>query len=150
MPAFYLSNIHRNAFNYGLPHAERGSEAFSKLRQMKHYDQDLEVVILDEEMRPIGFAIGWMDETMPYAELEPMAVTWWQRRKGLGSALIYELANRIMAKYPHAQGMTGGDQPFYASMGFVTRTEVPVYVFEKEIHKSWDPKSKDENYNLPT
>lgn len=75
VPAFYLSNIHRNAFQYGLPTVEKGSTAFGKLRNMRHYDTNLEIVVLDEEGRPAGFAIGWMDESMPYAELEPLAVT---------------------------------------------------------------------------
>jgi predicted N-acetyltransferase YhbS len=146
VPSFYLSNVHRLSFNYGLPYAENGSRAFEKLRTMKHYDSDLELVIMDEENRPVGFAIGWMDHQMPYAELEPMAVTWWCRRKGLGRALIYELANRIKAKYPHALGMTGGDQPFYASIGFETASSLSIYQYKIEIHKSWDPKSIDENY----
>ena len=73
--SFYLSNVHRSSFNYGLPHAENGSDAFSKMRTMKNYDPKLEVVILDDENRPVGFAVGWMSELMPYAELEPMAVS---------------------------------------------------------------------------
>jgi len=145
---FYLSTIHRHAFNYELPYAEQASKAFSNLRTMKNYDPDLEVVILDQDQRPVGFAIGWMHDKMPYAELEPMGVVWWCRRLGLASALIHELANRIKAKYPHAYGMTGGDQPFYEAIGFKTATKVPVYLFKKDIYKSWDPKSLSEDYKL--
>lgn len=148
VPPFYLSNIHRLSFNYGLPYADQGSRAFEKLRTMRHYDPDLEVVILDEENRPVAFAIGWMSPSMPYAELEPMAVTWWNRRKGLGTALVHELSNRIKTKYPHAYGMTGGDQPFYHDLGFAIAEEVPVYLYKKVIHASWDPLSKDEDLEL--
>ncbi|HOI47296.1 MAG TPA: GNAT family N-acetyltransferase [Bacilli bacterium] len=148
VPAFYLSNVHRMSFNYGFPYAENGSKAFHALRQMKHYDPSLEVVILDEENQPVAFAIGWMDPSLPYAELEPMAVCWWHRRKGLGKALLHELANRIKAKYPHASGMTGGDQPFYTSIGFQTVATLPTYQYKRTIHRSWDPKSKDERYDI--
>lgn len=148
VPAFYLSNVHRISFSYGTPHAEKGSKAFETLRHMKHYDPSLEVVLLDEENQPVGFAIGWMDPLLPYAELEPMAICWWCRRKGLGKALIYELSNRIKAKYPHAKGMTGGTQAFYKSIGFETVTSVPSYQYKKVIHRSWDIKSKDEKYDI--
>lgn len=148
VPAFYLSNVHRNAFQYGLPTAEKGSTAFAKLRTMRHYDPDLEVVVLDDEGRPAGFAIAWMDASMPYADLEPLAITWWNRRKGLGRALIYELANRLKAKYPHVQGMTGGDQPFYYALGYKTAVSVPQYKFTRDIHATWDPASVNDDYSL--
>lgn len=148
VPAFYLSNVHRNAFQYGLPTAEQGSTAFGKLRTMRHYDADLEVVVLDEEGRPAGFAIGWMDEKMPYAELEPLAVTWWNRRKGLGRVLITELANRLKAKYPQVQGITGGNQPFYYALGYQTAVAVSQYKFTRDIHATWDPASMNDDYTL--
>lgn len=148
VPAFYLSNTHRHAFGYGLPHAEQGSTAFSKLRTMKHYDPSLEVVVLDPEDRPVAFGIGWVDEKMPYAELEPLAVVWWERRKGLGKAVIHELCNRIKAKYPHVSSMTGGDQPFYSAIGFYPKSTTPRYQFQMNIYKSWDERSKNENYRF--
>ncbi|MCV2231820.1 hypothetical protein [Paracholeplasma manati] len=148
VPAFYLSNTHRHAFGYGLPHAEQGSTAFSKLRTMKHYDPSLEVVVLDPEDRPVAFGIGWVDETMPYAELEPLAVVWWERRKGFGKAVIYELCNRIKAKYPHVSSMTGGDQPFYKAIGFYPKSKTPRYQFQMKIYKSWDERSKNEQYRF--
>jgi predicted N-acetyltransferase YhbS len=148
VPPFYLSNVHRNAFQYGLPHAERGSKAFGSLRSLRHYDPDLEVVMLDDEGRPAGFAIGWMDESMPYAELEPMAVTWWNRRKGLGHALVYELANRIKAKFPQVSGITGGDQPFYFALGYQTAATAAQYKFSRDIHATWDPLSKNDDYTI--
>lgn len=148
VPAFYLSNIHKHAFGYGLPTAEVASTAFSKLRTMKHYDQELEVVVLDKEQRPVAFGITWMDEQMPYAELEPLAVVWWERRKGIGKAVIYELCNRVKAKYPHVKSMTGGDQPFYQAIGFKEKLKTPRYRFQIQIYKSWDPKSTDKSYRF--
>jgi predicted N-acetyltransferase YhbS len=148
VPAFYLSHVHRHAFGYELPYAEQGSTAFSKLRTMRHYDPKLEVVVLDNDGRPVAFGIGWMDESMPYAELEPLGVVWWERRKGLGKAVIYELCNRIKAKYPHVKSMTGGDQPFYAAIGFKTKSTTPRYQFQMKIYKSWDARSKTENYRF--
>ena len=60
---------------------------------------------------------------MPYCELEPLGVVWWCRRKGLGRAMIHELANRVMKKYPACKGMLGWDQEFYYDLGFKTETE---------------------------
>lgn len=148
VPAFYLSNIHRHAFGYGLPYAETNSTAFAKLSDMKHYDSDLEVVILDIEQRPVAFGIAWIDPKMPYAELEPLAVTWWERRKGLGKAVIYELCNRVKQKYPHVISMTGGDQPFYQAIGFYPKSKTPRYQFQIKVYKSWDERSKTENYRF--
>lgn len=146
VPAFYLSHIHRHAFGYELPYAEVGSTAFNQLREMKHHDEKLEVVILDLDERPVAFGIVWMDPKMPYAELEPMAVVWWERRKGLGKAVIYELCNRLKQAYPHVLSMTGGDQPFYEAIGFKVKSKTPRYQFQMKIYKSWDERSKTENY----
>ncbi len=145
---FYLSNAHRQSFNYGYPTTELGSTAFENLRTMKHYDSELEVVILDSEERPVGFAIGWANEKMPYAELEPMAVVWWCRRQGLATALIHELSNRVRRKYPNIYGITGGDQPFYYALGFKNVASLPVYVFKKDIYISWDSRSLHEDYSF--
>ncbi|MCK7509477.1 MAG: GNAT family N-acetyltransferase [Desulfobacterales bacterium] len=89
-----------------------------------------------------------MDASMPYAELEPMAVTWWNRRKGLGKALIHELANRIKAKFSHVSGITGGDQPFYYAVGYQTVARVRQYKFQRDIHATWDPLSQNDDYSI--
>lgn len=148
VPAFYLSNVHSRAFNYGFPHTENGSKAFAKLRTMPHYRPEFEVVVLDEAGFPVGFAIGWMDPNMPYAELEPLAVVWWSRRMGIGKNILYELSNRIQTIYPHAKGLTGGYQPFYEELGFQNISENIGYRYTKQIHKSWDPLSKNEKVRL--
>lgn len=65
---------------------------------------------------------------MPFCELEPLGVTWWSRRKGIATALIYEAANRIMEMAPQCKGMLGGDQQFYWDLGFKVEA----------IHEIWD------------
>lgn len=147
-PAFYLSNVHRMAFGYGKDSygCEHGAEAFEDLRKMKHYDKDLELCILDPMGRPVAVAMIWYDERMPYCELEPLGVVWWERRKGLGTAILNEATNRVREKYPECKGMRGGDQEFYRSIGYEVKSETCPYHWEKDIFISWDERSKDMNY----
>lgn len=140
-PDFYLSNTHMHAFHYGIDHVKQGEQAFHDLRQMKHYNPKLDVCILDPMKRPVGMAIVWCDERMPYCELEPLGVAWWERRKGLATALIHEVSNRAKALHPNCRGLLGGDQPFYYRIGFVTEEEIPVYEWSQTIYPSWDARS---------
>lgn len=117
-PDFYLSNTHMFSFNYTLPTAETGELGFSSLRKMPGYRPELDLCILDKEGKPVGIAMIWYNEKMPYCELEPLGVVWWCRRQGVARALIYEAANRIMRLAPNCRGMLGGDQQFYWDLGF--------------------------------
>ncbi len=132
-PDFYLSNVHMAAFRYGISAVKEGERAFHDLRQMKHYDPKLDLCILDPAKRPVAMAIIWYDEKMPYCELEPLGVAWWERRKHLATAILHEASNRVMERYPKCTGMLGGDQPFYEKTGYVTKTEVPVFAWEEKI-----------------
>lgn len=149
IPDFYLSNTHRYSFGYGGDnHAcEHGREAFHNLRKMKHYNQKLDLCILDKQRRPIAMALIWYDEKMPYCELEPLGVVWWERRRGIATALLHEAANRVMDLYPNCCGMTGGDQQFYKSLGFIKKRSELVFQWEITVHPSWDTKSKDIRYH---
>lgn len=143
-----LALIHRISFGYGSDeHAcEHGNEAIQELREMEHYDPMLDLCILDEMKRPVAMAMIWYDEKMPYCELEPMAVVWWERRKGIGSAILNEAINRVKEKYPNCKGMLGGDQPFYEKIGFVEREKTYAYRWECDVYISWDERSKDADY----
>ena len=121
-PDFFLSNTHMFSFNYTLPTAETGERGFHDLRQMPGYKPELDLCVVDNEGKPVGFAIIWYDEKMPYCELEPLGVVWWCRRKGIARALIYEAANRVMEMAPQCRGMLGGDQQFYWDLGFKVET----------------------------
>jgi predicted N-acetyltransferase YhbS len=146
-PDFYLSNTHRFAFAYAdNPPCENGEQGFHDLRQMKHYRKDLDICVLDQEKRPVAFAIIWYDEKMPYCELEPLAVVWWERRKGIGTALLHEAANRVIKLFPQCKGMLGGDQPFYTRIGYEKKAEVAQYHWELEVYISWEKESFDKNY----
>ena len=148
-PSFYLSNIHRLSFNYGKNEygTEHGVDAFNNLRKMKYYRKDLDLCVLDEEKRPVAMAIIWYDESMPYCELEPLAVVWWERRKGIATSLIHEAANRIMDKLPNCKGMLGGNQSFNKSIGFKQQCKSIAYTWEKEIFISWEKESLDKQYS---
>lgn len=117
-PDFFLSNTHMFSFNYTLPIADTGERGFHDLRKMPGYKPELDLCVLDDEGKPVGFAIIWYNEKMTYCELEPLGVVWWHRRKGIGRALIYEAANRVMKMSPQCRGMLGGDQQFYWDLGF--------------------------------
>lgn len=147
-PAFYLADIHRFAFSYGGNDraCEHGAQAFDDLRKMKHYRKDLELCVLDDQKRPVAFAIIWYDEAMPYCELEPLGVVWWERRKGIATALLHELANRVKRLYPMCKGMLGGDQPFYSSIGYEQKAEVIKCNWKLEVFISWDGASADKDY----
>ena len=147
-PDFYLSNTHRLSFNYGGGEyaAEHGADAFHDLRKNKYYKKDLDLCVLDEQGRPVAMAIIWYDESMPYCELEPLGVVWWERRKGIATAILHEAANRVMKKYPNCKGMLGGDQEFYKRIGYEKKGASTAYYWEAEIFISWEKESYDKNY----
>ncbi len=147
-PDFYLSNTHRYSFGYGGDnHAcEHGEQAFHNLRKMKHYKRNLDLCVLDKQKRPVAMAIVWYDDKMPYCELEPLGVVWWERRKGIGTAILHELANRIIKMYPECTGMLGGNQEFYKSIGYEKKVEISSYIWQLEVFISWEKESFDKDY----
>lgn len=145
-PSFYLANVHMAAFNYSIDSVPDCASAFADMRKQKHYNPNLDLCVLDRQKRPVAMANIWYDEKMPYCELEPLGVAWWERRKGIATAILNEAANRVMKLYPQCKGMTGGDQPFYEKLGFKEKAVVPMYKWEAEIYPSWDEKSKNTDY----
>ncbi len=75
---------------------------------------------------------------MPYCELEPLAVVWWERRKGIATAILHEAANRIKQMFPQRTGMLGGKQTFYQKIGYEKKATIPVYHWELEVYISWE------------
>jgi len=132
-PDFFLSNTHMFSFNYTLPTAETGEIGFRDLRKMPGYKPELDLCVLDREGKPVGIAIIWYNEKIPYCELEPLGVVWWCRRKGIARALIYEAANRIMEISPKCRGMLGGDQQFYWDLGFKVETTYETWDWSKRF-----------------
>ena len=147
-PDFHLSNVHRHAFAYGKGDyaCDNGSEAFRELRTMKHYRKELELCVLDPQKMPVAFANIWYDEKMPYCELEPLAVVWWERRKGIGRAILHEAANRVMKSFPNCTGMLGGDQTFYSRIGYEKKSETVRFHWELDVIISWESESFDKDY----
>ncbi len=148
-PDFYLSNTHWLSFGYGSDeHAcEHGETAFHDLRRMKHYRKDLDLCVLDPENRPVASALIWFDEHMPICELEPLAVVWWERRKGIATALLHEAVNRVQLLCPACSGMLGGNQPFYSKIGYEKKASIPLYHWELEVFISWEKESYDKIYS---
>lgn len=145
-PSFYPANVHMAAFNYSIGSVPDCADAFADVRKQNHYNPKLDLCVLDKQGRPVAMANIWYDEQMPYCELEPLGVAWWEHRKGIATAILNEAANRVMEFYPQCKGMTGGDQPFYEKLGFAEKAVVPIYKWEAEIYPSWDKKSKDIDY----
>jgi predicted N-acetyltransferase YhbS len=147
-PDFYLSNTHRFSFGYGGDNyaCEHGLQAFHELRKMKHYNPYLDLCILDPQNRPVAMAIIWLNKSLDYCELEPLGVVWWERRKGLGTAILNEATNRVLELYPDCKGMTGGNQDFYPNIGYEKVSEDLVYKWEISVHPSWDKESFTERY----
>lgn len=113
---------------------------------MTHNYNILDLCVLDAQKRPVAMAILWYDETMPYCELEPLAVVWWERRKGIATAILHEAANRIQKMYPKCTGMLGGDQEFYKRIGYEKKAYIPQYHWELEVFISWEKESFDKDY----
>lgn len=132
-PAFFLGNTHMFSFNYTLPTADKIAGGFENLRKMPGYNPDLDLVVLDPEGKPVGLAIIWYNEKMPFCELEPLGVVWWCRRKGIARALIYEAANRVMKIAPNCRGMLGGDQQFYWDLGFEVESVNEIWQWSKKF-----------------
>lgn len=143
VPPFYQANVHMAAFHYSIKQVPDCARGFAELRKQQHYDPDLDLCILDPQGRPVAMANTWCAEGMPYCELEPLGVAFWERRKGLGTAILNESANRVLKKYPNCTGMSGGDQPFYDALGFEVAELIPAYQWEKDLYISWDPRSAD-------
>lgn len=145
-PAFYRANVHMAAFNYSIQSVPNCEQAFEDLRRQKHYNPKLDLCVIDRQGRPVAMANIWYDEKMPYCELEPLGVAWWERRKGIATAILNEASNRVMKMYPNCKGMLGGDQPFYEKIGYSEKTIVPAYKWEIEIYPSWDERSANVDY----
>lgn len=147
-PDFFWANVHRHSFGYGGEDraCEHGQEAFAALRRERDYHPEFDLCVLDGEKRPVACANIWYNEDMSYCELEPLAVCWWERRKGIGTAILHEAANRIMSAYPKCKGMLGGDQPFYKSIGYEAKAQATAYHWEAQIYISWEPESADKYY----
>ena len=127
IPPFFSANAHMFSFNYTIPTANTIKAGFEELKKMNGYEPDFDLVVLDNEGKPVGLSIIWYNEKIPYCELEPLGVAWWCRRKGIARAMVYELANRVMKKYPSCKGMIGGDQQFYWDLGFKTQAENEIW-----------------------
>ena len=147
-PDSYLANVHRHSFGYGAGEraAEHGQEAFHAVRQMKYYNPKFDLCVLDREKRPVAMANIWYDKSMPYCELEPLGVCWWERRKGIGTAILHEAMNRVLEQYPDCKGMLGGNQAFYQSIGYETTAMAAAYYWEAEIFISWEERSLHMDY----
>ncbi|GAA0127409.1 hypothetical protein UT300019_33130 [Clostridium sp. CTA-19] len=133
VPPFYSANAHMFSFNYTLPTANNIKLGFENLKKMNSYDPELDLVVLDSEGKPVGLAIIWYNKKMQLCELEPLGVAWWCRRNGIAKAMIYELSNRVMKKYPLCKGMVGGDQQFYWDIGFITKAENEIWKWKKKF-----------------
>lgn len=147
VPEFFAANVHSFSFNYGMGSRSGGETAFSQLRKAKHYNPKLDLYILDMDGKPVSMARIWYDERMPYCELEPMGVAWWERRKHLATAILHEAANRVMELYPNCAGMLGGDQPFYEKIGYEEKADTPIYRWEMSVYPSWEERSESRKYS---
>ncbi len=115
VPAFYYALAHSHSFRYNQDD-NGGLAGFEAIRTMPDYRPELDLIVLDEEGQPAGLANFWVSEKSPTASMEPLGTVWWQRRMGLGKALITEGINRTRAY--GCTALVGGDQPFYWSLGF--------------------------------
>lgn len=140
--------VHRHSFSYGEGDLaiDKGINGFSALRSDLYCNPNYTICVYDPNDLPVAFLVGWFIKGMKYAEIEPLAVCWWERRKGIATAIIHELSNIIMEEHPNCTGLRGGDQTFYKKIGFVKMGESICHSWEKEVYISWDPRSEHEDY----
>lgn len=145
-PLFFLSNTHMHSFNYGFDRIKEAEAAFQGIRNRKLYKPEFELCIIDPWGRPVAMAILWYTEGMPYCELEPLGVVWWERRKKLGSKLLDEAFRRLHAAHPECRSMLGGDQMFYQKIGYEKKSENFIYSWKIDIYPSWEKESENLDY----
>lgn len=83
---------------------------------------------------------------MPYCELEPLGVVWWERRRGIATVILHEAANRVRKMFSKCTGMLGGDQEFYHGIGYKKKAEIARYLWKVEAFISWERESFDKDY----
>lgn len=145
-PDFFLSNVHMASFNYSIDRCKEAEGAFGDVRKMKSYNPNFDLCILDPWGRPVAMAILWYRKGMPYCELEPLGVVWWERRKKFGTKILNEAFKRLSSVHPECKGMTGGDQTFYKKIGYESVGKNLIYTWKTEIYPSWEPRSENMNY----
>lgn len=123
---------HARAFGYYdqeklVKKAEAGLE---KLHTMPDYDGYYDIHIINQNKEIVAFATLWMDKINRLAILEPVGTHYDYRRKGLGTAAIYEACNRAL-KNGIKKVFVGSDQSFYKAIGFKYHSQDDVY--EKSI-----------------
>lgn len=81
-----------------------------------HATPELSIAIENERGEYVCYAGMWWTPENKLAYMEPLCTVPEYRGRGLGSAILSELARRMQAL--GAVSMTGGTNPFYAKIGF--------------------------------
>lgn len=91
-------------------------ESSLHLMASPHFTGDCHVAVVDEKGKYACYGGMWWTERNKLAYLEPLCTVPEHRKKGLGAALLSEMARRMGEK--GAALMTGGSDPFYQKIGF--------------------------------
>lgn len=103
----------------GFDHGEQPEydiDRFLHMNAAPHARSDINVTVVAPNGDYACFGGMWIDEPNSLAYLEPLCTVPKYRHMGLASAVISELYRRTIKE--GATHMTGGDNPFYYTLGF--------------------------------
>lgn len=113
-------------FDHGTDRAEfeREEQPVSEIR--KHFNQDLNVIAVNETGEPVAIAGVWYLPETDYAYVEPVCTIPAYRGKGVGRAVVNEALNRARALGAKCAYVIS-DQTFYKRLGFALDSHFTFY-----------------------
>lgn len=85
------ADLHRAAF----PHSRNSAEMYGRLMAARHYQRELDIVVLGPGGEFVSMALAWFDARNKTGEFEPVGTHPAHREKGLASAAIREGLRRL-------------------------------------------------------
>jgi ribosomal protein S18 acetylase RimI-like enzyme len=104
-------------------HVGGSPEEYAIVRRGPSAVHELGLVVVDEDGRVVSFAEAWLDRDNRIAEFEPVGTIPPLQRRGIGSALLREVENRLRLlgcrlATVHSWSTMEGANRLYASLGY--------------------------------
>ncbi|WP_233531193.1 GNAT family N-acetyltransferase [Paenibacillus alkalitolerans] len=77
---------------------EPNTEIYNRLMTSPTYEQELDLIVVDENDQVAGFANVWQDKQNNIAIIEPFGTAEAHRRKGLATNLLYDIMHRLKGR----------------------------------------------------
>lgn len=104
---------------FGVHHS---ADRYRSSRQAPSYRADLDLCVVSPSGAFVAFCMGWVDEELKMAELEPLGTDPDHLRQGLGRAVVMEAFRRLQDHRVHRVLISSGAEPavsnrLYESLG---------------------------------